>query len=222
MKLKLLYVLRHGQTEWNAQRRMQGRLNSPLTEQGKVQADAHGAVLKRLGGVDHLWVSTAGRAQQTAALVNAHLQAPIEYSDILVERDCGQWAGKTLSDVESEDADGLQALRDDPYNHRPGGGENLVDLGARIAPLMPKIKQVERAAVISHGVVTKALLQHFLQLSPEEVIRITHPNDLFFRVSFNDTGHCCDRFVLGEVNPEQPQAGLFQSDSPPQQPIQSE
>ena len=49
MKLKLLYVLRHGQTEWNAQRRMQGRLNSPLTEQGKVQADAHGAVLKRLG-----------------------------------------------------------------------------------------------------------------------------------------------------------------------------
>ena len=222
MKLKLLYVLRHGQTEWNAQRRMQGRLNSPLTEQGKVQADAHGAVLKRLGGVDHLWVSTAGRAQQTAALVNAHLQAPIEYSDILVERDCGQWAGKTLSDVESEDADGLQALRDDPYNHRPGGGENLVDLGARIAPLIPKIKQVERAAVISHGVVTKALLQHFLQLSPEEVIRITHPNDLFFRVSFNDTGHCCDRFVLGEVNAEQPQAGLFLSDLPPQQPIQSE
>ena len=78
---------------------MQGRLNSPLTEQGKVQADAHGAVLKRLGGVDHLWVSTAGRAQQTAALVNAHLQAPLEYSDMLVERDCGQWAGKTLSDL---------------------------------------------------------------------------------------------------------------------------
>ena len=222
MKLKLLYVLRHGQTEWNAQRRMQGRLNSPLTEQGKVQADAHGAVLKRLGGVDHLWVSTAGRAQQTAELVNAHLQAPIEFSDDLVERDCGQWAGKTLSDVESQDAQGLEALRADPYSYRPGGGENLVDLGARIAPLVPQIKEVERAAVISHGVVTKSLLQHFLQLSPEDVIRITHPNDLFFRVSFNGAAHDCDRFVLGEESLGQPQAGLFLTDTAPKQPIQSE
>ena len=89
MKLQVLYVLRHGQTEWNAQRRMQGRLNSPLTDQGKVQADAHGAVLKQLGGVDRLWVSSAGRAQQTAELVNVHLRAPMELCDDLVERACG-------------------------------------------------------------------------------------------------------------------------------------
>jgi probable phosphoglycerate mutase len=222
MKLKLLYLLRHGQTEWNAQRRMQGRLNSPLTEQGKAQADAHGAVLKQLGGIDRLWVSTAGRAQQTAELVNAHLQAPIEFSDHLVERDCGQWSGKTLTDVESQDAKGLEALRADPYSYRPGGGENLIDLGARVAPLVPRIKAVERAAIISHGVVTKALLQHFMQLSPQEVIRITHPNDLFFRISFNSTGHCCDHFALDETKLGQPQEGLFLTDAVPKQPVQSE
>jgi probable phosphoglycerate mutase len=222
MKLKLLYVLRHGQTEWNAQRRMQGRLNSPLTEQGKAQADAHGVVLKQLGGVDRLWVSTAGRAQQTAQLVNAHLQAPIELSDSLVERDCGEWSGKTLSDVELEDAQGLKALRADPYNYRPGGGENLADLSTRIAPLMASVKNVERAAIVSHGVVTKALLQHFLQLGAEEVIRITHPNDLFFRLSFNDSGRCCDRFALTEEKLGQPQAGIFLTGGAPHQPIQSE
>lgn len=222
MKLQVLYVLRHGQTEWNAQRRMQGRLNSPLTDQGKVQADAHGAVLKQLGGVDRLWVSSAGRAQQTAELVNAHLQAPMQLCSDLVERDCGAWAGKTLADVEAQDAEGLQALRADPYRYRPGGGENLIDLGARIAPLIPQIKEVERAAVISHGVVTKALLQHFLQLSPEDVVRITHPNDLFFRVTFNSAGHSCDRFALNGEQHGCAQAGLFAAAAGPAQPIQSE
>ena len=136
MKLKLLYVLRHGQTEWNVQRRMQGRLNSPLTAQGRTQADGHGAVLKQLGGIDKLWVSTAGRTQQTAELVNAHLLAPVEFSEDLVERDCGRWSGKTLTEVEQEDGQGLSALRADPYGYRPGGGENLVDLSARVAPVV--------------------------------------------------------------------------------------
>ena len=83
---------------------------------------------------------------------------------------------------------------------------------------MPKIKQVERAAVIQPRGSDQGAVAAFFAAKSEEVIRITHPNDLFFRVSFNDTGHCCDRFVLGEVNPEQPQAGLFLSDLPPQRP----
>jgi probable phosphoglycerate mutase len=222
MKLKLLYVLRHGQTEWNVQRRMQGRLNSPLTAEGRTQADAHGKVLKQLGGVDKLWVSTAGRTKQTAELVNAHLQAPVEYSEDLVERDCGIWSGKTLSEVEQEDGEGLSALRADPYGYRPGGGENLADLSARVAPVIQRIKSIERAAIISHGVVTKALLEHFLQLSREEVVRITHPNDLFFRLSFNDEGHSCDRFVLSGSRAGAPQSGPFVNDVAPTQPIQSE
>ena len=222
MKLKLLYVLRHGQTEWNVQRRMQGRMNSPLTAQGKTQADGHGVVLKQLGGIDKLWVSTAGRTQQTAELVNAHLQAPVEFSEDLVERDCGRWSGKTLTEVEQEDGEGLSALRADPYGYRPGGGENLADLSARVAPVVQNIKNVERAGIISHGVVTKALLQHFLHLSPVDVVRITHPNDLFFRLSFNDVGHCCERFVLSETQSGVPQKGLFVDDAVPIQPIQSE
>ena len=222
MKLKLLYVLRHGQTEWNVQRRMQGRLNSPLTAQGRTQADGHGAVLKQLGGIDKLWVSTAGRTQQTAELVNAHLLAPVEFSEDLVERDCGRWSGKTLTEVEQEDGQGLSALRADPYGYRPGGGENLVDLSTRVAPVVQNIKNVERACVISHGVVTKALLQHFLQLSPAEVVRITHPNDLFFRLSFNNGGHCCERFILSETQSGVPQEGLFADGGAPVQPIQSE
>ena len=222
MKLKLLYVLRHGQTEWNVQRRMQGRLNSPLTAEGRTQADAHGKVLKQLGGVDKLWVSTAGRTKQTAELVNAHLQAPVEYSEDLVERDCGIWSGKTLSEVEQEDGEGLLALRADPYGYRAGGGENLAGLASRVAPVFPRIKSVERAAIISHGIVTKAVLEHFLQLSPDEVIRITHPNDLFFRLSFSDEGQSCDRFALSESGSGRPQCGPFVNDAAPMQPIQSE
>ena len=179
-------------------------------------------MLKRLGGVDKLWVSSAGRTQQTAELVNAYLQAPVELSDDLVERDCGRWSGKTLTEVEQEDGPGLSALRADPYGYRPGGGENLADLSTRVAPVIQRIKSVERAAIISHGVVTRALLEHFLQLSPEEVVGITHPNDLFFRLRFNEEGHSCDRFVLSESYAGVPQRGPFVSDVAPTQPIQSE
>ena len=143
-------------------------------------------------------------------------------SDDLVERDCGRWSGKTLAEVEQEDGEGLSALRADPYGYRPGGGENLADLSARVAPVIQRIKSIERAAIISHGVVTKALLEHFLQLSREEVVRITHPNDLFFRLSFNDEGHSCDRFVLSESHAGVPQRGPFVNDVAPTQPIQSE
>jgi broad specificity phosphatase PhoE len=88
--------------------------------------------------------------------------------------------------------------------------------------VIQRIKSIERAAIISHGVVTKALLEHFLQLSREEVVRITHPNDLFFRLSFNDEGHSCDRFVLSGSRAGAPQSGPFVNDVAPTQPIQSE
>ena len=88
--------------------------------------------------------------------------------------------------------------------------------------MIQRIKSVERAAIISHGVVSKALLEHFLKLSPEEVVRITHPNDLFFRLRFNEEGHSCDRFVLSESYAGVPQCGPFVSDVEPTQPIQSE
>ena len=63
--MDVLYLVRHGETEWNRQRRMQGSLDSPLTNEGRVHAQLHGALLAR-EAVEHLFVSPLGRTRETA------------------------------------------------------------------------------------------------------------------------------------------------------------
>ena len=182
MKSKVVYVLRHGQTEWNLAGRMQGRMDSPLTALGEAQADAHGALLKSLGGVDELWVSSANRTRATAALVNKHLTAPMRFSDHLLERDCGTWSGKTLDEVAANESDNWSERKSDPYHHRPGGGENLPDLVRRFRQLLDEFEPVENLVIVAHGVVSKAILQHFLGLDEAQTIAVKHPNSLLYRL----------------------------------------
>ena len=78
---------------------MQGRLDSPLTEEGRAQADEHGQVLNSIGEISGIWSSSAGRARETTELINQHLRQKVVYSDELVERDCGFWSGKTVDEI---------------------------------------------------------------------------------------------------------------------------
>lgn len=195
MKAKVVYVLRHGQTEWNLAGRMQGRMDSPLTELGEAQADAHGALLKRLGGVDELWVSSANRTRATAALVNKHLAAPVRFSDHLLERDCGSWSGKTLDEVAASEPENWLVRKTDPYHHRPGGGENMIDLGQRFNHLLSDFKPVKRLAIVAHGVVSRAILQHFLGLDEAQTIAVKHPNNLLYRLTIGLNGIEVSHFV---------------------------
>ena len=133
---RTLYIVRHGQTEWNVARRMQGRWDSPLTALGRTQADLHGRTLAREGGVDAVVASPLGRTRDTAERVNAHLDAPLRFDDALMERDCGDWSGLTLDEIERAYPAEWRARADDPYHHRPPAGENLVDMEARVAALV--------------------------------------------------------------------------------------
>jgi probable phosphoglycerate mutase len=185
---KVLYVLRHGQTEWNLAGRMQGRLDSPLTSLGKAQASAHGELLKKLGGVDEIWVSSAGRAKATSELVNQHLSVPLRFSDHLLERDCGSWAGKTLDEVEQSEPENWSLRIDNPYYHRPGGGENMPDLRDRFRKLLEEFGWAESQAIIAHGVVSKTILEFFLGLNEAQTIAVKHPNSLLYRLILDSDG----------------------------------
>ena len=99
---KEIFIIRHGQTLWNIEQRMQGRLDSPLSDEGKLQAQRHAEVLAANGGVDHFIVSPSGRTRETASIVNARIQAPIDFEEVLMERDCGEWSGFTVQEIERE------------------------------------------------------------------------------------------------------------------------
>ena len=161
-------------------------MDSPLTEQGQQQAIDNGRLLYSLVDIDVLWVSPLGRTAETANLVNSTVQAPIEYVDALMERDCGHWGGLTLSEIQRDFSESWQARMQDSYNHRPPNGENLPDLVKRVAPFVDQLYERSwlNAAIITHGVMSRALLQSLLGLSDRACMDVRHPNDLVYSLDF--------------------------------------
>ncbi len=197
---RTLYLVRHGQTEWNASGRMQGRLDSPLTALGRQQADAHGRTLKALGGVDAVVASPLGRTRKTAALVNAHLSAPLRYDDALMERDCGEWSGLTAEEIAARYPDSWRARGEDPFHHRPPQGENLEDMGARVRDCLVDLLggSARRVALVTHGIMSRVIIRHVLDLTPELVVAVRHPNELFYRLEVRPDGVRVAHFLAGE------------------------
>lgn len=198
--MKEIFVLRHGETEWNVEQRMQGRLDSPLTQAGRTHADSNGKLLKRLGDVECLCVSPSGRTLETAYIVNSYVKAEFLTFDELMERDVGDWSGLTVDDVEKHFPQGWTQRLDDPYGYRPPNGENLYDMSDRVRPVLDEIYASDylSIAIVTHGVMSKVILQHYLDLSPVETSPIRHPNNLVYRLTFNSDGIETHHFLDGE------------------------
>lgn len=183
MTLHTVYVLRHGQTQWNVARRMQGRMDSALTDLGRIQADIHGRTLARMG-VDVLVASPLGRTRETAALANTHTRVPVRFEAALEERDCGEWSGMTLDEIAAAYPEAWQARARNPYFHRPPGGENLEDMEDRVSGFLDALSRgaEQRVALVTHGVMSRVILKRLLALTPGEAARVRHPNELFYRL----------------------------------------
>jgi len=207
--MKYLYIIRHGETYWNAERRMQGRLDSPLNPRGREQAERHAETLLRMGGVDYILSSPSGRTRETTAILNRRLRAPVDYDEALMERDCGLWSGFTVTEIAEEYPREWAEREVEPFHHRPPEGENLPDLIKRIEPCLHALLQLpyERIALVTHGIMSRAILTVLLPLAPAEANRVRHPNDLFYRLRYENCRHSPEFFRAGEG----PVAGLLQA-----------
>jgi probable phosphoglycerate mutase len=208
--VKTIFVVRHGQTEWNVEGRMQGRMDSPLTEQGREQAIANGALINSLGGVEQLWVSPSGRTTETAYLINSHTNAQLEFAAELMERDCGIWSGMTIAEIEQHNPQAWAQRADDPYWHQPPQGENYQDMLLRAHEFLDGLfdNPASRIALVTHGVMSKVVLKFFLGLTEVECTRTRHPNDLVYRLTFTAEDIETQHFLGGGVA----QAGLLRTE----------
>lgn len=182
--MKHIFVIRHGQTEWNLARRMQGRLDSPLTHAGMEQAHKHGELLKALTRVEDMYVSPSGRTRETAYIINSYVRASVDYEDALLERDVGLWSGLTVDELEDTFPQAWRERLDDPFNHRPPDGESLADMSARCADFLDGILAgpTRNIALVTHQVMSRVILGRLLALSPAQTAQIAHPNDTLYRV----------------------------------------
>jgi broad specificity phosphatase PhoE len=187
-----LLLIRHGQTTWNAERRLQGQQDAPLSPQGLSQAEA---VAKRLASVslDAIVTSDLMRACHTAETINRFHCLPLFGRSDLREVNLGQWEGRTVTELEKDasEADLLAKWRTDSVANRPPGGERLEELQTRVINALEQIVQQhprDRVAVVSHGGVIKAAVSWVLGLPLDHQRRFEINNTSITKVTFGARG----------------------------------
>lgn len=160
-----LVLVRHGQTAVNAEGRLQGRIDAPLTDLGRRQAEASGAALTG-GDIARVVVSPLLRARQTAEAFGLPASVPVEVDERWIELDYGEWDGRPLRSMASE---GWDAWRADP-SFAPPGGESLVALAERVRAACADLAEDARerdVVVVSHVSPIKAAVAWALDVGPE-------------------------------------------------------
>jgi broad specificity phosphatase PhoE len=151
-------LLRHAETEWNREKRIQGQQDAPLTSNGRQQAQRWGRALAQYE-LDHMITSDLGRAKFTATLINQHLDLPHSEEPRLREQDWGRWAGFDFRDLLRVKE--LRAQERMGWHFRPLEGESRLEVFERSRQALVdaanrlKGKQV---LVVTHGGVIKCLL----------------------------------------------------------------
>ena len=185
-----LYLLRHGQTAWNLERRMQGSKNSVLTALGRAQAAAMGralaAELAREPGPTIFLRSPLGRTCETAAIVGRELglDASAWRDDPRLAELCyGDWEGFTSAEIEVSHPNAMASWRADPEGFCPPGGESHAELRRRSAEALADIiASGTRTVVVSHGVSGAVMRGLHLGLDARAMFVLEKPQDAFFRL----------------------------------------
>lgn len=185
-----LYMLRHGETEWNTERRMQGTRDSQLTGLGRAQAVAMGRALAReLALEDRPTIflrSPLGRTRETSLIVGRELGLDAaEWRDDprLAELSYGDWEGSSWQEIEVHTPGALDAWKTDPETYCPPGGESHAALRLRqAAALADIIASNTRTVVVGHGVSGAVLRGLNLGLDARAMFVLEKPQDAFFRL----------------------------------------
>lgn len=155
MQHREFLILRHGQTEWNRGERMQGRLDSPLTDLGRDQAARQAAILREFGVIGWDWyASPQGRAMATARIALGDHDAEIIADARLCEIDLGDWSGQTRRDIRAAVPHLFETGDMGWYDHAPGG-EGLAGLAARTKAFLAELQHP--SVIVTHGITSRVM-----------------------------------------------------------------
>ena len=164
----MIYIVRHGETEWNAINKVLGRATDlPLNEKGMKQAEEAARQLKDL--VPDVFIcSPLLRARQTADAIAKEIGMQYEIDDRLTEQDFGRFEG-----VPRDDKDYQDAKRE--YFARYPGGESYFDMAARIYPLLKELGE-KKALLVTHGGICRIVRTYFEDMGNEEFVQFAQGN----------------------------------------------
>ena len=153
-----LWVIRHGETEWNTQARIQGHTDIDLNERGRWQAQQAATALQH-EGLSAVYSSDLRRALHTAQAIAQACGLPLHVQPQLRERSFGALEGRTFAEVEAEQPEAARRWRQRDPDFGPPGGETLSDFHQRCTQALVAIAQQHlghTVALVAHGGVLDA------------------------------------------------------------------
>ena len=163
-----LYILRHGETLWNQQGRLQGQKDSPLTDKGRQQALAQGEVLRSVKSLPHIvFVSPLGRTLTTANLAAPFIETHVKEPRLL-EINFGAWEGATREDISQTIKAPVQGSN---WFFKSPGGESFQMISTRVMSFLKELE--DPAIIVTHAVTSKILRGIYLGLDQADLLKLS-------------------------------------------------
>ncbi|MCK4549329.1 MAG: histidine phosphatase family protein [Candidatus Krumholzibacteria bacterium] len=172
----LIYMIRHGRTDWNDQRRIMGREQVPLNEKGR---DMVAAVAGQLAaeGISAIYSGTLARTKETSRILAASWDADIIFEPRLDESTYEKWVGRKYTELKGDHDFDLYGTA--PTESNFSEGEGMTDIQQRVLAVIDRIAQEKRGiktALVSHADLIKPVITHYLGMDLDTMHRLAVAN----------------------------------------------
>lgn len=188
--MKKLYIVRHGETNWNLKGKTQGIKNSILTEKGLLQAQLLAMKLKHKN-IQDIYSSDLSRAKSTAAIISKVLEIPYSYSKDLKEVNFGKWEGLTNEEIMKKYPNEFERWHSKPHRFWAPEGESLKDAQERIVKFIGNLlinSQEDNLLIVSHSSIIKLFLLHILNMDLCDFYKLKQDNCCINIIGFGNYG----------------------------------
>lgn len=188
---RTIYIIRHGETDWNRQKRFQGHTNIALNEEGRLQAVRLAMKLKDVLPFDRLVASDLIRARETAEILNRGYNTPIEVDEGFREMNFGRWEGLNINAIQERWPDELQEWFSSGQLAVPGG-ESQEALYQRVwqrFQYWADLEDYRKMAIVCHGAVCGVLICGVLGRPHQEMQQYMLKNTGMYVVTAESRGN---------------------------------
>ncbi|MBD9552413.1 2,3-diphosphoglycerate-dependent phosphoglycerate mutase GpmB [Pantoea sp. PNT01] len=193
-----VYLVRHGETVWNAERRIQGQSDSPLTEKGEQQAWQVGERVKHLG-ITHIIASDLGRTRRTAEIIADACGCSVTLDARLRELNMGVLEKRPLDGLTAEEEQWRAALVNGTEGGRIPEGESMTEMATRMHAALNACLDLpagSRPLLVSHGMALGSLVSTILGLPAYAERRLRLRNCSISRVDYQQSAWLAEGWIV--------------------------
>lgn len=194
-------IMRHGQTDWNYMRKIQGVSDIPLNDIGRLQAKAAADHLEKFYAVQAVYSSPLSRAYETAQICATPFSLPVQKTDELLELKLGDWEGLTFQEIGQLYPTELQQWESEPHLCQiPGDSEMIELLWERLDVFLDRLKELhgpknETVLCVTHHMPARIILAQHLGLPIENMRTLRVKN-----ATLNVIEWCPEKTVISTLN----------------------